>query len=103
MKIWDAASHRHLYIMYVVIGIRYGQQDKDTSAQYERRLLNGTMKKVVLKTTVRWMPISLDMYISMLMLVWKDWRIGRIAFAWRKFRQTAYRSKGIGGRRDGRN
>jgi hypothetical protein len=61
------------------------------------------MKKVVLKTTVRWMPISPEMYISMLMLVWKDWRIGRIAFAWRKFRQTGYWSKGIGGRRDGHN
>jgi len=49
-------------------------------------------------TTVRWIPISLEIYISRMLLVRKDWRIRRILFAWRKLRLTGYQSKGIGRR-----
>jgi hypothetical protein len=55
------------------------------------------MRKMVWKTTVRWIPIGLEMYIRKILLVWKDSRIGRTPFAWRKFRLTGYQRKGIGG------
>jgi len=85
---------------YLAIGNSYDQCDRDAWARYDGRLLNDTMGKMVWKTTVRWIPICLEMYIRKILLVWKDWKIGRIPFAWRKFRPTGYQSKGIGGRRN---
>jgi hypothetical protein len=58
------------------------------------------MRKMVRKTTVRWIPIGLEIYIRKILLVQRDWRIGRIPFAWRKFRPTGYQDKVIGGQRD---
>jgi hypothetical protein len=75
--------------------------DRDIGVRYEGRLLNGTMRMMVRKTKVRWIPISLEMHIRRIVLVRSDWRIGRIPFAWRKFRLTGYQSKGIGERWDG--
>jgi hypothetical protein len=43
------------------------------------------------------------MYIELIVLVRKDWRIEGIPFAQRKIRPTGYESKGIGERRDGSN
>jgi hypothetical protein len=74
-------SHRHLYMKQPSIGIRYGQWDKDTQAQYEGRLLNGTMWWMVRKTTVRRIPISLEMYIRKMLLVRKDWTVEGVPFA----------------------
>jgi len=45
-------------------------------------------------------PISLQMGITRILLVQKDWRIDRIPFAQRKFRPTGYQSKGIAGSED---
>jgi len=89
-------SHRHSYMKQPLIGISYGQWDKHTSVRYERMLLNGAKRMMVRKTTVRWIPISLEMYIRQLQLVQKDWRIEMIQFARRKFRRSGYQSKGIG-------
>ena len=52
--------------------------------------MNGTSRKMVRKTTVRWIPISLQINIRKIPLVQEDWRIGRVPFAWRKFRLTGY-------------
>jgi hypothetical protein len=90
------ASHRHLSTKQLSIGISYGQWDRDIIAWYKGRLLNGTMRKMVRKTTVRWIPISLEMYIRKILLVRRDWKIERIPFAWMKFRPTGYQSQGIG-------
>jgi len=57
------------------------------------------MRKMNRKTTVRGIPISLEMYIRHILLIRKNWRIGRIPFDWRKFRHTGYQSRGIGGTR----
>jgi hypothetical protein len=54
------------------------------------------MRKKVQKTTVRWIPISLDMYIRKILLAQKDWRIGMLLVAQRKCRQTGYQGEGIG-------
>ena len=70
-------------------------------ARSEGRLLNGKMGIMVRKTTVRWIPISLEIYIRMILLVRSNWRIGRIPFVERKSRPTGYQSKGIGERKDG--
>jgi hypothetical protein len=59
--------------------------------------LNGTRRKMIQKTIVRWIPISLEIYIRKILLVQKDWRIEGIPFGWRKFRPTAYQNKEIGG------
>jgi len=103
MKIMNDTSHLHIYMKYLAIGISYGKLDKNTCARYDEGLLNGAMRKMVWKTTVRWIPISLEMYIIKVLLVNKYWRIGRIPFARRKFQLTGYPNKGIGGRRDGSN
>jgi len=100
IEIMNDTSHRHLCMKYLAIGNSYNQWDRDAWARYEGRLLNGTMGKLVRKTTVRWIPISLEMYIRKILLVRKDWVIGRIPFARRKFRPTGYQGKGIGGRRN---
>jgi len=81
-------SYRHLCMKYLAIGNCYEQWDEDTSAEYEGRLLNGTMRKMAQKTTVRWIPISLQMYIRKILFIRKDWIIGRIPFAQGKFRPT---------------
>jgi len=60
------------------------------------------MRRMVWKTTVQWIPISLEMYVRKILLVQKDWTIEGVPFAWRKFRPTGYQSKGIGGRGDGK-
>jgi hypothetical protein len=54
------------------------------------------MRKMVRKTTVRWTPISLDMNTSKILVGQRDWRIGRIPFAQKKFRPTGYQGRGIG-------
>jgi len=54
------------------------------------------MRKGVWKTTVRWIPISLEMHIRRILFIQKDWRVERIPFARRKFRPTSYQNKGIG-------
>jgi len=95
------ASHRHLSMKYLAIGNSYGQWDRDAWARYNGRLLSGTMGKIIWKTTVRWIPHSLEMYIRKIMLVRKDCWIGRIPFARRKFRPSGYQSIGIGGQRNG--
>jgi hypothetical protein len=95
------ASRRHLSTKQPSIGIRYGQYARDIKARYEGRLLNGTSRKMVRKTTVRWIPISPEMYIGKILLVRRGWRIERIPFARRKFRPSGDQSKGIGEQRDG--
>jgi hypothetical protein len=97
------ASHHHLSTKQPSIGISCGQWDRDLRAQYEGRLLNGTTRKMVRKTTVQWIPISLEIYIRKVLLVQRDWRIERITFDRRKCRPTGYQSQGIGERRDGSN
>jgi len=82
---------------YLAIGNSYDQWDRDAWARYDGRLLIGMMEKMVRKTTVRWIPISLEMYIRKILLVRKDWKIRTIPFARRKFRPTGYQGKGIGG------
>jgi len=101
MEIMHDASYRHLCMKYLAIGNSYAQWDRDAGAGYDVRLLNGTLGQMVWKTTVRWIPISLEMHIRQILLVRKDWSIGGIPFARRKFRLTGYQSKGIGGRRNG--
>jgi hypothetical protein len=54
------------------------------------------MRKMVRQTTVRCITISLEIYVRKILSVQKDWRIGRIPFAWSKFRATGYPSKWIG-------
>jgi len=55
---------------------------------------------MVRKTTVHWIPISLEMYIKRILLFWKDWRIERIPFPSRKFKPTGFHDKGIESRKD---
>jgi len=97
MEILNDASHRHLCMKYLAIGNSYNQSGRDAWARYDGRLLNG---KIVLKPTVQRIPISREMYIRKILLVRKDWKIGRIPFAQRKFRPTGYQIKGIGERRN---
>ena len=92
-------SYRHLCMKQPSIGNGYGQWDRNAWTRYNGRLLNGTMGRMVRKTTVRWISISLELYIRMILFVQRDWKIGRITFAQRKFRLTGYQSKGIGGQR----
>ena len=103
MKIINDSSHRHLYMRNLAIGISYGQWDMSTCVWYNTGLLHSTMRKMVWKTTVRWIPISLEIHIRKMLLVRRDWRIGRILLAQRMFRPTGYQSKRIRGRRDGSN
>jgi hypothetical protein len=103
MKIINDASHRHLSTKQPSIGISYRQWDRDISTPYKGRLLNETMRRIVWKTTVRWIPIIPEMYITKILFVRRDWKIEWIPFALRKFRRTCSQSKGIGERRDGSN
>jgi hypothetical protein len=63
------ASHRYLSTKQPSIGISYGQWDRDIRAQYKGRLLNGAMRKMVWKTTVQGIPISLEIYIGKILMV----------------------------------
>jgi len=83
MGMMNDASRRHLCMRYHAICNSYDQLDRDAWARYGGRLLNGSIKKMVRKTTVRWIPISLEMNIRKIQLVRKDWEIRRIPFPWR--------------------
>jgi len=103
MKILTDAICRHPYMKQTLIGIGCGQWNTDTWARYERRRLNGTQRKMVRKTTVQWIPISPELYISKILLVKSNGRIEGIAFAWRKLGPTGCQNNGMCERRDGSN
>jgi hypothetical protein len=64
IEIMNDGSHHHLSMKQPSIGISYDPWDRDIRARYEGGLLNGTMRKMVRKTTVRWiLPISLEIFI----------------------------------------
>jgi hypothetical protein len=54
---------------------------------------------LVRKTTVRWIPCSIESDITKILVVRKDWMIEGIPFARRKFRPIGDQSKGIGERK----
>jgi len=97
MKIMNDTSHHHLSKKYLALGITYGREDKDSCAWYSEGMLDGVMRKMVWKTTVQWIVISVEINIRKILLVQKNWRIESIPFVWRKFRPTGYHSKGIEG------